>query len=137
MDKLKMGDNLRIGIGDMSKMTGVSSRQLRYWEQKGYIKAMNEEEGVARKYGLGSMYKIFAIKHFLDEGYTLAKAVEKAELHRKEGILLHRVFRTLIKGIELMDETEIKGRVDLGTADSYHVYGVVDENGTRIELEKE
>ena len=68
MDKLKMGDNLRIGIGDMSKMTGVSSRQLRYWEQKGYIKAMNEEEGGARKYGLGSMYKIFAIKHFLDEG---------------------------------------------------------------------
>ena len=107
-----MGDNLRIGIGDMSKMTGVSSRQLRYWEQKGYIKAMNEEEGVARKYGLGSMYKIFAIKHFLDEGYTLAKAVEKAELHRK-------------------------GRVDLGTAESYHVYGVVDEKGTRIELEKE
>ena len=124
-----MGDNLRIGIGDMSKMTGVSSRQLRYWEQKGYIKAMNEEEGGARKYGLGSMYKIFAIKHFLDEGYTLAKAVEKAELHR--------VFRTLIKGIELTDETEIKGRVDLGTADSYHVYGVVDEKGTRIELEKE
>ena len=75
-----MGDNLRIGIGDMSKMTGVSSRQLR---------------------------------------------------------LLHRVFRTLIKGIELTDETEIKGRVDLGTADSYHVYGVVDEKGTRIELEKE
>ena len=68
---------------------------------------------------------------------ALAKAVEKAELHRKEGILLHRVFRTLIKGIELTDETEIKGRVDLGTADSYHVYGVVDENGTRIELEKE
>ena len=43
----------------------------------------------------------------------------------------------LIKGIELTDETEIKGRVDLGTADSYHVYGVVDEKGTRIELEKE
>lgn len=65
-----MGDNLRIGIGDMSKMTGVSSRQLRYWEQKGYIKAMNEEEGVARKYGLGSMYKIFAIKHFWMRVYS-------------------------------------------------------------------
>ncbi len=132
-----MGDNLRIGIGDMSKMTGVSSRQLRYWEQKGYIKPMNEEEGAARKYGLGSMYKIFAIKHFLDEGYTLSKSVEKAEMHRKEGILLHQVFRTLIKGIELTDDVEIKGRVDLGTAGSYHVYGVVDEKGTRIELEKE
>ena len=25
-------DDIQIGIGDMSKSTGVSSRQLRYWE---------------------------------------------------------------------------------------------------------
>lgn len=131
-----MGNKLRIGIGDMSKMTGVSSRQLRYWEQKGYIRPINEEEGVSRKYGLGSMYKIFAIKHFLDEGYTLAKSVEKAEQHRREGLVLHSVFRTLVRGIELTDDEKIQGRVDLGESGEYHVYGVVDDKGTRIELEK-
>ena len=35
-------DDIQIGIGDMSKSTGVSSRQLRYWEEKGYIKSINE-----------------------------------------------------------------------------------------------
>ena len=37
-DGKKAIDDIQIGIGDMSKSTGVSSRQLRYWEEKGYIK---------------------------------------------------------------------------------------------------
>lgn len=134
LDKVKFGDNLRIGIGDVSKMTGVSTRQLRYWEQKGYIKPINENEGSARKYGLGAMYKIFAIKQFLDEGFTLAKSVEKAERRGKEGVVLHRFIREMVLGIEMIDEEKKYARLDFGCVGDGHLYGVVDEKGIRFEL---
>ena len=76
--------DIRIGIGDMCKITGVTGRQLRYWEERGYIKSLADEKNSARKYSWEMLYKVGSIKAFIDEGYTLAKAVEKSELREKK-----------------------------------------------------
>ena len=30
-------DNMQFRIGELARMTGVSTRQLRYWEKQGYV----------------------------------------------------------------------------------------------------
>ena len=52
---------LVVGIGEVSQITGIPTRQIRYWEEKGNIK------------------KILLIKELLDEGYTLDASVEKVK----------------------------------------------------------
>lgn len=41
---LKLLDNIQLSIGDVSDGIGVSQRQLRYWEEKGYIKPISDNE---------------------------------------------------------------------------------------------
>ena len=36
--------NIEVGIGEVSKTVGVSQRQLRYWEEKGYIKQVDDNQ---------------------------------------------------------------------------------------------
>lgn len=77
--KLLENDNLLVGISELSRMCEISPRQLRYWEQKGLIQSVPQEENAPRKYRLPTVIKVELIKRFLDEGFTLTKAVEKAE----------------------------------------------------------
>lgn len=34
-------ENMRFRIGELARMTGVSTRQLRYWEKQGYVLAID------------------------------------------------------------------------------------------------
>lgn len=87
-------DNLLVGISELSKMTGVSPRQLRYWESKGYIQSIDENYGqVARKYRLFTVFKVQLIKKYLDSDYTLNQAIKKAD----EKIQMAKSFRQLFK----------------------------------------
>ena len=36
--------NIEVGIGEVSKAVGVSQRQLRDWEEEGYIKAVDDNQ---------------------------------------------------------------------------------------------
>ena len=40
--------NIEVGIGEVSKVVGVSQRQLRYWEEKGYIKPVSDDNSGVR-----------------------------------------------------------------------------------------
>lgn len=65
-------------IGELATMTGVSTRQLRYWESKGIISSLEREgEQDARVYNYTAYVTVAVIKEFLDEGYTLKGAVKK------------------------------------------------------------
>ena len=88
-------DNVLVGISELSKMCDLSPRQLRYWEQKGYIQSVEEKAGspVARKYRLFMVVKVQLIKNYMDQGDSLSKAVEKAE----QKFTLVRSFRQLFK----------------------------------------
>lgn len=74
---------LVVGIGEVADITGVPTRQIRYWEDKGILQSTKEAEGATRKYDYLSVKKILLIKELLDDGYTLDAAAKKVEARMK------------------------------------------------------
>lgn len=70
---------LVVGIGEVSDITGVPTRQIRYWEEKGIIHSSQETEGATRKYDYLSVKKILLVKELIDDGYTLDSAAKKVD----------------------------------------------------------
>ena len=70
---------LIVGIGEVSEITGVPTRKLRYWEEKGIIKSEKGSDGETRKYNYHNIKKILSIKELVEEGYTLDAAAAKVE----------------------------------------------------------
>lgn len=71
--------DLLIGIGEVSEMSGVSQRQLRYWQEKGLVKTLNEQTNTTRKFDYYSVKKIILIRDFINLGYALDDAASKAD----------------------------------------------------------
>jgi DNA-binding transcriptional MerR regulator len=70
-------------ISEVEKMSGgeISQKQIRYWENKGYLpKAERNVCGdiAYRRFTKSQVEIIRAIKGFLDQGYTLARAAKLA-----------------------------------------------------------
>ena len=70
---------LVVGIGEVADITGVPTRKIRYWEEKGIIVSEHNSEGETRKYNFFNIKKIIMIKELVDEGYTLDAAAAKVE----------------------------------------------------------
>lgn len=125
-------ENLEIGIGGVSSSIGVSQRQLRYWEKKGYIKPINEESGV-RHYSLATVYLIAFIKDQLDAGYTLEAAVKKSKEVRVKSMIGRRLLHDAFDDVEITDEEKAYGKMKMGEVvlgdKKAEVIGIVDENG--------
>ncbi|WP_293912889.1 MULTISPECIES: MerR family transcriptional regulator [unclassified Sphingobacterium] len=85
-------DKLIVGIGEVSQITGIPTRQIRYWEDKNLIVSLTEEEGKNRRYDYKNIKKIMLIKELMDEGYTLDAAAEKV---RKRITLISETFEKL------------------------------------------
>ncbi|MGG5359279.1 MULTISPECIES: MerR family transcriptional regulator [unclassified Enterococcus] len=104
MKRLLENDQLLIGISELSEIVGVSPRQLRYWEQKGFIHSVSNDANAPRKYRIPTVAKVEMIKKFLDEGYTLAKAAEKAAERIKMFHHVRTVFSKCLKDIDLIED---------------------------------
>lgn len=76
-------DKVIVGIGEVSQITGIATRQIRYWEDKGIIESLTEEEGKNRRYDYKNIKKMLLIKELLDEGYTLDASAEKVKKRMK------------------------------------------------------
>ena len=72
-------DKLIVGIGEVSQITGIPTRQIRYWEDKEIITSLTEKEGKNRRYDYKNIKKMLLIKELLEEGYTLDAAAEKVK----------------------------------------------------------
>lgn len=75
----KFLEKLIVGIGEVAQITGIPTRQIRYWEEKGIITSLTEEEGKNRRYDYKNVKRMLLIKELLDEGYTLDAASEKVQ----------------------------------------------------------
>ena len=67
----------KFSIGDTARITGVSQKQLRNWEARGYIKKAERVrcgERAYRYFNQDQVDQIQAIKRMMDEGYALAHA---------------------------------------------------------------
>lgn len=120
-EKLVEENRLRISLQELSTASGVSGRQLRYWEEKGYIKSEQSEAGKAHKYTLQTMFEVISIKNFLNRGYTLAKSVEMEEQHRQ----IRRIFRQFIRqNLLKINEDEDTVRMNIGQLTDHPDYDV-------------
>ena len=77
-------------IGEAARTCGVTTKQIRHWEEKGYIPKPQRVvcgERSYRKYGVDDLEIIKNIKAYLDSGYTLPVAAKKAatDISTKEG----------------------------------------------------
>ncbi|MGJ3290523.1 MerR family transcriptional regulator [Klebsiella sp. PL-2018] len=85
MDLQKVSDSYEeflskiiIGIGEVSEITGIPIRKLRYWESKGIIKTIDGEAGT-RQFSLFEVKKALLILELIEDGYTLDGAAAKVE----------------------------------------------------------
>ena len=63
--------------GETSKLIGVSQKQIRYWEKKGYVPRAERNvcgDIAYRRFTESQVELIRSIKMYLDQGYTLARA---------------------------------------------------------------
>lgn len=132
-------ENLEIGIGEVSNSLGVSQRQLRYWEQKGYIKPIDDKSGV-RRYSLATVFLIGFIKDQLDEGYTLSAAVQHSKDIRVKSKIARKFLRSTFEKIEITDFEKGYGTIKLGQVDTQDkkidIEGVIDDKGSHFELKE-
>ena len=133
--------NLEIGIGEVSKLTGVSQRQLRYWETKGYIKPISDDQSGVRRYNLATLYLIVFIKEQLDEGLTLSAAFEHSKDIRLKSRIVHQFFRETFDDVKVTNSTKGYGEIDLGEFQAedgsmHHFKGVVDEKGQYVKMDE-
>lgn len=75
---------LIMGIGDVSDITGVSPRQIRYWEAKKLICSTEDSAGSNRKYDYINIEKVVLLKDYLDQGYTLEAAARHLDTRTKQ-----------------------------------------------------
>src|SRR5690625_8005246 len=81
-----------VGLGEVSKITGIPTRKIRYWEEKGAIKSESSAEGTTRRYNYLNVKKMLLIQEMIDEGFTLDAAIKKVE---KRMETLNEAFRKL------------------------------------------
>lgn len=73
---------VKVGIREVSDMTGISVRQLRYWEEKKIITSVDPNSST-RKFTLADIKKAILIKELIDDGYSLDGAAAKIEKRLK------------------------------------------------------
>ncbi|QTA82752.1 HTH domain-containing protein, MerR-type [Desulfonema limicola] len=69
------------GIGEISHITGVTIKQLRYWEEKNFIPKPTRiicGERAYRRYDDELLKLIITMKQLIDEGMTVSGASKKA-----------------------------------------------------------
>lgn len=129
-------DLLVFRIGELSRMTGISSRQLRYWEQRGYISAMDrEDEHKARLYNFHTLIQVLIISRLLDEGYRLPSAVEKMHDMVKKMSITREFFTRAFQGIEVDGDTVKMNLGYFDEAQTQTLYGLNEDGHIRYEVE--
>ena len=68
-------------IGSVMKLTDLSARQIRYYEDQELIKP-DRNEGNRRMYSLNDMDRLLEIKDYISEGYNIA-AIKKKYAERE------------------------------------------------------
>lgn len=69
---------VKVGIREVSDITGIPVRQLRYWEEKKIIESVDPNSST-RQFTLADIKKAILVKELIDDGYTLDGAVAKVE----------------------------------------------------------
>ena len=134
MADIMKNDTFSIGIGEIAETTGLTQSQIRYWEQKGFIKSIKTNKNQNRKYSYHTLSISRLIKSYLDSGFTLKTAAEKANAHKKMGKMLRQIFTDRFVGVEEIDGLPC---INLGFFDKEEtqtLYVVIHDDSTEIKV---
>jgi len=76
------------GIGEVEDMTGITQKQLRYWESQGYIPVPERivcGDRAYRRYNEGHIKLLKKIRLNMRRGYSLEGASRQARKELEEG----------------------------------------------------
>lgn len=116
-------DNILVSIRDAARASAVTDTQVRYWIKNGYLQTVKAENG-AIKLPYNQIAAIRLIKAFLDEGYVLSAAAQKAQEKRQLARSLRHMFIESIHGIEQTSDQTIIDLGPLANDPTLHVYGI-------------
>lgn len=105
--RLIVSKELKINMTEASRLTGVSTSQLRYWEKKGYIKSEQGEQNKNHYFTLTTVLQAFTIKFFLDQGFTLAMAVKKEQKRRESSLILRQFITNGVTAVKQNGEVKL------------------------------
>jgi len=85
-----MVDQNWVTSSQITRQLEISVRQLYYWELKGIVEPHTITMGARefKRYSPQDVKVLKSVKNYLDEGYTLAKAMEKAALNGSTGKMM-------------------------------------------------
>lgn len=72
-------DKLVVGIGEVAQITSIAPRQIRYWEEKGIIVSLTEEEGKNRRYNYENIKKNVAYQRTVGRGIYVRRFCRKSQ----------------------------------------------------------
>ena len=78
--------NNTFSIGDVADQTGITEKQLRYWELRGYIQPEKMVSGkrYIRRYSSDQIRFIKGVKELLDKGFTLQASIKFTQEYIEE-----------------------------------------------------
>ncbi|MGY3743651.1 MerR family transcriptional regulator [Leuconostoc inhae] len=128
-------DNLQFRIGELARMTNVSTRQLRYWEKQGYVSAIARDDGQeTRLYGFRAYIKVSIIKQHLDDGESLHGAVLEANEQIETVSVMQHIMKKAFQGVEKYEDEFV---VNLGFFDEDEtqlLYVSIDEGKVKYKV---
>ena len=75
-------------IGDTARITGITEKQLRHWEEQGYLSDIERVVcGIRsyRRFSEDQINQISKMKEYLDMGYTLKSSAKLAKDAAEKG----------------------------------------------------
>ncbi|GFH40568.1 MerR family transcriptional regulator [Lactococcus insecticola] len=98
-------ENLIFSIREISKISGATTRQIRYWDDQGYIpRATRTSNEATREYGYETLLLVIFVQNFLTNGLTLQKAFEAAKCKIEKSKRFHSFISAAFKKIEISDD---------------------------------
>src|SRR5699024_8610072 len=94
---------LVVGIGEVSEINDITTRKIRYWEEKGAIQYEYGAEGSTRRYDYLNVKKMLLSQEMIDECFTLDAAIKKVE---KRMVTLNEAFRKLADTVPDTEDKE-------------------------------
>lgn len=143
LKKLKKAsfDNLQFRIGELARMTEVSTRQLRYWEKQGYVTSIQRDgDKDSRVYGFRAYVKVTMIKQFLDEGQALHDAVSAAEEQIEGVTIVQKIMKKAFQGLDIYDDHNVVNLGFFDEAETQLLYVSMENNKVRyhvVDIESE
>lgn len=112
----KAHDAVQLSMSEAARVAGVSLRQLRYWEEKGFIKTNQEKKNKSHQIDIHALMRIVGIKGLLDEGYTLQAAVERQDRRVEKFRSIYRFISERL--LTIVDRDDGSVELNLGPLDN-------------------